>query len=80
MKLLQLSGMFNDLILYFQVLCLINGMPKLQFLNLCTNALENDSWPQAPSVGAFSQLEHLILNNTGVSWDVTHNLLKLCPM
>lgn len=70
----------NHLTDWGEVLCLINGMPKLQFLNLCTNALENDSWPQAPSVGAFSQLEHLILNNTGVSWDVTHNLLKLCPI
>lgn len=63
-----------------EILCLIDGMPKLQFLNLCTNALDNETWPEEPCLGAFSELEHLILNNTGVSWDVTHNLLKLCPI
>lgn len=80
MKLLKLLSMFNDLILYFQVLCLINGMLKFQFLNLCINVLENDFWLQVLSVGVFSQFEYLILNNIGVLWDVIYNFLKFCFM
>ncbi|XP_056011209.1 tubulin-specific chaperone cofactor E-like protein isoform X2 [Ostrea edulis] len=62
-----------------KVLCLMDCMPKLQVLNLCANALDNDSWPGDDNRGTFTALQNLILNNTGVSWDVTHNFLRLCP-
>ncbi|XP_062572446.1 tubulin-specific chaperone cofactor E-like protein isoform X2 [Saccostrea cucullata] len=85
-KLKEMCGSITELDLtknlltdWKDILCLIDCMPRIKFLNLCANFLDNDSWPDDMDLAAFSELQHLILNNTGVSWDVTHNFLSLCP-
>ncbi|KAK3107515.1 hypothetical protein FSP39_016332 [Pinctada imbricata] len=62
-----------------EVLKMLRCLPKLWFLNLTSNPLQRASWPDGNIADSFSNIKHLILNNTEVDWGIVMKLLTVFP-
>ncbi|RUS78848.1 hypothetical protein EGW08_013390 [Elysia chlorotica] len=77
---MELDLMENNITSWDEVFRIIACIPHLSFLNLASNRLTSDIC-SLNSVRQlyFPRLTHLVLNNTGITWNVLRRLLEIFP-
>ncbi|XP_070549076.1 tubulin-specific chaperone cofactor E-like protein [Ptychodera flava] len=67
----------NNLQDWTEVISVISQLPDLEFLNLGSNPLMHSIPPGLVDTVSMATIKRLVLNNTGVKWEIVHELLRV---